>query len=187
MSHSSPNTQRCADNFPFIIPPLEIVPRTQTFAAHLFFRPSCSLQRFLPDRIDDDLRMVPSKFLEFLAGNFPYVTPRDLQPKVHMSIEPNLPEQQMLGIDNFGQTTRFWMVCPFPLVLSQHLAINALDNIDDRYRIVAFPGRKRLMVISVRVTLVTILLRKIPRIVGYKEKFSTLIHFGLCCPNKDFQ
>ena len=76
----------------------------------------------------------------------------------------------MLGFQNFRQPAWFRMVCPLPLVLGQHVSIDALDDVDHGYRVVAIPGCENRLKIDMRKTEVTVPLREIARIVGNEEE-----------------
>jgi len=117
-----------------------VVPRTQEIAADLVFRLLRRLQRALPDGVNDDLRVISIESFELLVRDDPHLAALDLETQIHVAVVPDLPEQQPLRIQNVGPPAWFRVECAFPLVLGQHPAIDALDDVDDRRRIVAVPG-----------------------------------------------
>ena len=110
------------------------------------------------------------EFLELLLRDDPYIAAFHLVTQVHVSVVPDLPAQQILGIQYFRQPAWFRMIGPLPLVLGQHFSIDALDDFDDGCRVVAIPGLESRLKVDMRKTQITILLREIARVVGNEKE-----------------
>ena len=63
----------------------------------------------------------------FAAFNF--------RPQIPMPVIPNLPEQQMLSLHDFGQPTRLEHAAELKVVVGEEVLVDFLDHIDQRDRV----------------------------------------------------
>ena len=152
-------------------------------SAYLVFGAACRSERDFPDVTQDDVWTILVAFWVLLAWDDFDLPTLNLSAKKAMAVVPDLPEQKILSVEQFGKFAWLWVVGELVLKLREQIWINGSNNIGCRRRVVAVVGSEDVCEVEVGQSIVTVLLREVSCVSGHKMVVGTRLFFsfyGFC-------